>query len=185
MKKLILIIIILLILVSAFISFYPTMDRLLNSRETVEYIKRDETKMEIQEATKEELQISEQTETSERLREKIMKLKVEDKDVEVVWDNNDSVSELKNLVGDSNLSISMRMYGGNEQVGAIGQSIVSNDTNITTKPGDIVLYQGNQIVVFYGSNNWDYTQLGKINLSESELEDLFGNGNVTITLWTE
>lgn len=79
----------------------------------------------------------------------------------------------------------MSMYGGFEQVGPIGQSIARDDEQISTVPGDIVLYSGDQIVVFYGSNSWAYTRLGKINMSEDELTELLGNGDVTITLSVE
>lgn len=74
------------------------------------------------------------------------------------------------------------MYGGFEQVGSIGQSIVRDDEQLTTSPGDIVLYSGDQIVVFYGSNSWSYTKLGHIDMSEGELTELLSNGDVTITL---
>ena len=67
-------------------------------------------------------------------------------------------------------------------MGAIGQSITRNDKQTTTSAGDIVLYSGNQIVIFYGSNSWSYTRLGKINLSEKELTDLLGNGDVTLEI---
>ncbi|MBP3277822.1 MAG: hypothetical protein J6M44_02575, partial [Butyrivibrio sp.] len=52
----------------------------------------------------------------------------------------------------------------------------------TTEPGDIVLYSGNQIVVFYGSNSWAYTRLGHVDLSEDELTQILGNGDVTLVL---
>ena len=104
--------------------------------------------------------------------------------VDVSWKDNDSVRELKELAA-KNLSIQMSMYGGFEQVGSIGQNLTRNDKQTTTEPGDIVLYSGNQLVVFYGSNSWSYTRLGKINLSDEELENLLGNGDVTITLSME
>ena len=104
--------------------------------------------------------------------------------VDVSWEDNDSVRELKELAA-KNLSIQMSMYGGFEQVGSIGQNLTRNDKQTTTEPGDIVLYSGNQLVVFYGSNSWSYTRLGKINLSDEELEKLLGNGDVTITLSME
>ena len=89
---------------------------------------------------------------------------------------------LKDLVG-YGMNINMSMYGGFEQVGSIGTSLPRNDSQMTTSPGDIVLYSGNQIVIFYGSNSWAYTRLGKITgLDEKELEDTFGNGDVTISL---
>ena len=104
--------------------------------------------------------------------------------VDVSWEDNDSVRELRELA-EKNLLIQMSMYGGFEQVGSIGQSVTRNDKQTTTEPGDIVLYSGNQLVVFYGSNSWSYTRLGKINLSNEELENLLGNGDVTITLSME
>jgi hypothetical protein len=112
-----------------------------------------------------------------------MKMKINDKDIAVAWEDNASVRQLQDLAKAGPLQISMSMYGGFEQVGPIGQSITRDDKQITTKAGDIVLYSGYQIVVFYGSNSWSYTRLGKIiNQSNSQLRELLGNGNVTITI---
>jgi flavodoxin len=108
-----------------------------------------------------------------------MEMLIGDKKVPAVWEENTSVAELEKLLP---LTISMSMYGGFEQVGPIGQSITSNDSQTTTSPGDIVLYSGNQIVVFYGSNSWAYTKLGHIDLSREEMRDLLANGDVTITI---
>ena len=69
-----------------------------------------------------------------------------------------------------------------EQVGSIGKSIAKDDKQITTNYGDIVLYSGNQIVIFYGSNSWAYTRLGYIDMSREELTDMLGNKDVTVTL---
>ena len=113
-----------------------------------------------------------------------MIMTIGDTKVEVSWEENDSVRELRELAS-MGLSIQMSMYGGFEQVGSIGQNLIRNDKQTTTEPGDIVLYSGNQLVVFYGSNSWSYTRLGKINLSDEELENLLGNGDVTITLSME
>lgn len=113
-----------------------------------------------------------------------MIMTIGDTKVDVLWEDNDSVRELRELAS-SGITIQMSMYGGFEQVGSIGQSVTRNDKQTTTEPGDIVLYSGNQLVVFYGSNSWSYTRLGKINLSDEELENLLGNGDVTITLSME
>ena len=110
-----------------------------------------------------------------------MVLMIGDTEVPVTWEDNASVEELKTLAGNG-LMISMSMYGGFEQVGSIGQSIARDDEQITTSSGDIVLYSGDQIVIFYGSNSWAYTKLGKIDLSEGEMTSLLSNGDVTITL---
>jgi hypothetical protein len=113
-----------------------------------------------------------------------MIMKIGETTVSVIWEENTSVQELIELAKEG-LSISMSKYGGFEQVGAIGSSISREDHRITTAPGDIVLYSGNQLVVFYGSNTWEYTRLGKIELSEKDLKDLLGNSDVTITIETE
>ena len=121
-----------------------------------------------------------ESEDTEALDMETLTMKIGDTVVDVTWEDNASVEELKELAR-SGLTIQMSMYGGFEQVGPIGQSIASDDEQITTEPGDIVLYSGDQIVVFYGSNSWAYTRLGKINLTEEELEDLLSNGDVTVT----
>ena len=100
----------------------------------------------------------------------------------MTWEENDSVNALKILAEKEPLAIQMSMYGGFEQVGPIGQDIVSNDQQTTTQAGDVVLYSGDQIVVFYGSNSWAYTRLGHVDLSQKEMEDLLGNGDVMLTL---
>lgn len=115
---------------------------------------------------------------------KEMVMKIDGTKVDVTWEENASVEELEELAA-SGLSISMSMYGGFEQVGSIGKSITQNDKQMTTGAGDIVLYSGNQLVVFYGSNSWAYTKLGKINMSQKELADLLGKGDVTITISME
>ena len=111
-----------------------------------------------------------------------MTLRIGEKEVPVTWEENASVEALSDLLGDGLLSIQMSMYGGFEQVGPIGQSIASDDEQTTTKAGDIVLYSGDQIVIFYGSNSWAYTRLGHVNLSQEEMTDLLGNGDVVLTI---
>ena len=106
--------------------------------------------------------------------------------VNVDWQDNESVSALKELVKDAPLVIQMSMYGGFEQVGRIGSSLPRSDKEMTTKSGDIVLYSGNQIVVFYGSNSWAYTKLGHItDQTEQGMRDLLGNGDIKLTLSLE
>ena len=110
-------------------------------------------------------------------------VKIGDTAVEVEWQDNEAVNALKELVKTSPLEIKMSMYGGFEQVGNLGKTLPNSDEKITTEAGDIVLYSGNQISVFYGSNTWDYTRLGKIkDKSETELKDLLGKGDTTLTI---
>lgn len=111
-----------------------------------------------------------------------MKLYINDAEIPVSWENNDAVLELTEQVKIENISINMSMYGDFEQVGALGRSYSTNDKKMTTQNGDIVLYNGNQLVLFYGSNSWSYTRLGKIELPERDITELLSNGNVTITI---
>lgn len=112
--------------------------------------------------------------------EEIMKLEIDENVLDVSWNNNASITALNEM---KPLTINMHLYGGFEQVGSIGKSIVSDDKEITTKPGDIVLYSSNQIVVFFGTNTWSYTKLGHINLSDSELNTLLNKSNVTLKIY--
>ena len=106
--------------------------------------------------------------------------------VSVEWEDNESVEALMDLVSKEPLSIQMSMYGGFEQVGSIGTSLPRNDIQTTTEAGDIVLYSGDQIVVFYGSNSWAYTRLGRItDKNEDELAKMLGKEDVTISIDSE
>ena len=80
------------------------------------------------------------------------------------------------------LTISLSRYGGFEQVGAIGQSIVSDDSSMVTSPGDVVLYNSSNLVIFFGSNRWSYTKLGHIDLGKEALTSLLDKENVTVTI---
>ena len=117
----------------------------------------------------------------EKVEEITMKLYIDDKEVSVIWEDNESVDALKELSIDD-LTINMSMYGGFEQVGDIGVTLPSSDKRISTEPGDIVLYASDQIVLFYGSNTWSYTKLGRIEKTKDELKQLLGNGDVTIRI---
>ena len=114
-----------------------------------------------------------------------MQMMIGETPVTVAWEDNASVEALKTLAVEG-LTIEMSMYGGFEQVGSIGQSLPRSDAQTTTASGDIVLYSGNQLVVFYGSNAWGYTRLGHItDQTPTQMKALLGNGDVTITLSME
>ena len=110
---------------------------------------------------------------------KAMTLMIGETVVPVTWEDNPSVDALKELLP---LTVDMSMYGGFEQVGPIGREIVSSDEQTKTEPGDIVLYSGDQIVIFYGSNSWAYTRLGHVDLTREEMAGLLGHGDATITI---
>ena len=128
------------------------------------------------------------TETEETTDEEVMNMtmKINDEVVNVKWENNESVKALMKMAAEEPVVVNMSMYGGFEQVGSLGTTLPSNDQNIKTKPGDIVLYTSDSIVVFYGNNSWAYTRLGHIeDKSKAELQDLLSRGNVVITITAE
>lgn len=109
-----------------------------------------------------------------------MTLSIDNQELDVCWEDNDSVNAIKGILP---LTINMHQYGGFEQTGSIGQSIVRNDSQIDVVPGDIVLYNGNAISVFYNNSSWSYTRLGHINLDNSGLNTLLNKSNVTLKIY--
>lgn len=99
-------------------------------------------------------------------------------------EHNAAVDAFVEMMCDAPVSISMSDYSGFEKVGSLGTSLPVDDSQTTTHAGDIVLYNGNQIVIFYGSNSWSYTRLGKID-DLSGWEDALGSGDVMVTFSLE
>lgn len=96
---------------------------------------------------------------------------------------NGATEALRQRLDDGGLTLRLSDYGDFEKVGALGFTLPRSDRQTTTQPGDIVLYQGNQIVIFYGSNTWGYTRLGHIDNATAEgLRQTLGEGDVTVTL---
>lgn len=101
----------------------------------------------------------------------------------VHWEDNQSVEQLIELLQQGTITIQTQQYGGFEQVGRLPQSITSQDVQMTTQPGDIVLYASDSIVLFYGSNTWAYTKLGHIQgISDDELRTLLQKDQMMISL---
>ena len=97
-------------------------------------------------------------------------------------ENNSSAQALLDMLKSSPLTLDMYDYANMEKVGNLDTSLPTNDQQITTQPGDIILYQGNQITIYYDTNQWSLTKLGHIdNISTDELRQLLGNGNVAAT----
>ncbi|MDO4284902.1 MAG: cyclophilin-like fold protein [Eubacteriales bacterium] len=100
-------------------------------------------------------------------------LSVNGTELEVTWEDNETVEALRQVLENGDITVDTHQYGGFEQVGSLPQEFVRSDVQMTTVPGDIVLYSGNSVVLFYGSNSWAYTKLGHIeNLTADELRDL-------------
>ena len=96
--------------------------------------------------------------------------------------NNDATVELTELLSNHEIVMSASNYGGFEKVCSIGQSLSRNDEHITTAPGDIMLYNGNQLVIFYDSNSWSYTPIGHIDASAEELEEVLSGDETEVII---
>ena len=100
--------------------------------------------------------------------------------------DNSSTRVLLDTLSKRDIVIEMSDYGNMEKVGPFGFMLPRNDEQITTSAGDLILYQGNSFVIYYAPNSWSFTRLGKINnTSQSELIELLGSGNLTVTLSLE
>ena len=95
-------------------------------------------------------------------------------------EENEAVDALVDMMEQGPVTIQMSDYSGFEKVGPLGTSLPASNQQTTTQAGDIVLYQGNQIVMFYGSNSWSYTRLGHID-DLTGWEEALGSGDVTVT----
>jgi hypothetical protein len=94
--------------------------------------------------------------------------------------DNSSARAFYELLQKGSITVSMPDYGSFEKVGSLPASLPRNDTQITTEPGDIILYQGNQITIYYDTNSWSFTRLGKVEgITKAELKKILGKGNVT------
>lgn len=112
--------------------------------------------------------------------EKLLELTINGTVIEAKWEDNETVTELLTIAKETPIVVSTTLYGGFEQVGSLPQSFPRNDVQMTTEPGDIVLYSGNQLVVFFSSNTWNYTKLGHINLAAEKLAGLLGGDSAVI-----
>lgn len=103
--------------------------------------------------------------------------------------DNSSAQALVEKLGSGPVQVDMRDYGRFEKVGPLPWSLPRNDESITTEPGDVILYQGNQITIYYDRNTWDFTRLARIeNVTQEDLLSAFGDGDVTICFsieWSE
>ena len=113
-----------------------------------------------------------------------MNVQVGDTIFSATLEENVAVSALVDMMRESPVVLQMSDYSGFEKVGPLGTSLPADNSQPTTHAGDIVLYNGNQIVIFYGSNSWSYTRLGHID-DLAGWEEALGNGDVTVTFSLE
>ena len=105
------------------------------------------------------------------------------------FEDNRSADEFISKLSSSAISVNMEDYGGFEKVGSLPWNIVKSDSEITAKPGDIILYQGNKITVYYGQNTHEFTKLASIGSTDAEkMKKALGEGSVTLKFsleWSE
>ncbi|MBR1872060.1 MAG: hypothetical protein IJ795_02500 [Bacteroidales bacterium] len=121
----------------------------------------------------------------ETLKQDKMKITIDGITLPVTLADNDAVKALVSALEESSITYTASDYGGFEKVGPLGLSLPASDTRITTSAGDVILYSGNQIVLFHGSNSWSYTRIGKIEFSTlDELKSFLkaGEGDIKVTL---
>lgn len=114
-----------------------------------------------------------------------IKLTVNGKSFTATLEKNSSAEALRQLLEKGDLSIRMNDYGDMEKVGSLGTSLPRNDRQTTTQPGDLILYLGNSFVIYYDTNSWNFTRLGRldgVSTRQEVLELLGGKGEVTVSL---
>ena len=115
--------------------------------------------------------------------ESTMQIQIGDTTFTAAPADTEAARALLDLLADGPVTIQAENYGGFEKVGSLPQALPRQDSSITTTPGDIMLYQGDSIVFFYGSNTWAYTRLATIqDASAEELRQAFGGSETSITL---
>ena len=122
-----------------------------------------------------------QTTAEEELTAMKMNVQIGDKTFTATLEDNQAVEELVEMMEAGPVTLQLDDYGGFEKVGPLGRSLTTSDSQTTTTAGDIVLYTGDNIVMFYGSNSWSYTRIGKID-DLAGWADALGRGSVTAVL---
>lgn len=112
--------------------------------------------------------------------ESVLKITVGDYELTATFADNSSAVEFRELLAQGPVTVAMEDYGGFEKVGTLGATLTRNDQPITTQPGDVILYQGNQITIYYGTNSWSFTRLATID-DPAGLEEKLGEGTVSVT----
>lgn len=110
---------------------------------------------------------------------------INDNRLEIELSQNRAVNALLERLKESDITYTARDYGGFEKVGSIGVSLPTSDTKINAEAGDVMLYQGNQIVIFYGENRYSYTRIGRIKgYSTAQLKSILNaeGGNIQVAL---
>ena len=124
--------------------------------------------------------------TEHKQRNPVLAITTEKKTFYADLEDNSSAEALIEKLDSEELIVDLHDYGSFEKVGSLPWDLPRNDETITTQPGDVILYQGNQITIYYDENTWDFTRLAKIsNITKDELLETFGEGSVSVTFSIE
>ena len=133
----------------------------------------------VQEFQAAEDEAAEQNVKEEETMDRKMIVEVGGKHFTATLEDNKAADTLAEMMQEDPVTVQMSDYGGFEKVGDLGTELPTSNRQTTTQAGDIVLYQGNQIVIFYGSNSWSYTRLGRID-DLTGWKTALGDGDVTV-----
>ena len=129
----------------------------------------------------EDVQAQQPPQTQESQQEgNTLKISVGGYELLATFEENASAEAFIELLSQGPLTVEMADYGGFEKVGPLGTTLTRSDTQITTQPGDVILYQGSQITIYYGTNTWNFTRLARID-DPSGLGEKLGAGTVSVT----
>ena len=131
-----------------------------------------------------ELEPAEQDAQAPDEEEPMLNITVGDDELSATFADNSSAEEFLELLAQGPVTVEMEDYGGFEKVGALGTTLTRNDERITAEPGDVILYQGNQITIYYGTNTWNFTRLARID-DPTDLREKLGDGSVSVTFSLE
>ena len=113
----------------------------------------------------------------------MMNMEVNGTDIKVKLYDNSSAKALEELLRKGPFTLNMKDYAHMEKFGSFGMQFPTNDELVTTEAGDVILSEGNLLVIYYAPNTWNFTRLGKVqDLSETELKNVLGKGSITATL---
>ncbi len=135
-----------------------------------------------------EIVSSEPAESQEEIKEEktVLKLEINGEEFTASLEENSTVDALSELLKKGPLTLTMSDYANMEKGADLGAALPRNDQPMNTRPGDIILYQGRTLVIYYDTNSWSLTPIGKIeNVDEDALREALGTGDVSVTLWLE
>jgi len=122
-------------------------------------------------------EIDDNQDNSEEMQNNLINIQIGDYSFTATLVYNSTTETLKEMLSEGPITINMRDYANMEKVGSFDTNLPRNDESITTEAGDLILYQGSAFVIYYESNSWNFTRIGKINnVTKEELKEALGNG---------